>query len=289
MADMAEKTAPVDAGTLLAALAEFWDGLKPGLPPAPDMSMLTAAQQASVRTAELGSYITAMREYHQSAPGRIAGGPFDQPIPVGIRNPYWEIVRQIPLDSFRSEFGGRPEPDAYYFDLRDPMRLMTDRFSLCGAFSWSIPSPGDIAWITERLGGRGIVEPGAGGGYWAWQLAQAGVNVVAYEPEHPDDNKFVSGEPWYPVLRGDHGETAHHPDRSMLLCWPSYGQPWAAWSLAAYRGDQLFYVGEGEGGCCADDEFFSLLGAEWEEAGDCPAHVSYSGIHCYLTEYRRKS
>jgi hypothetical protein len=88
-------------------------------------------------------------------------------------------------------------------------------------------------------------------------------------------------------MRGDHGEVAHHPDRAMLLCWPSYDEPWAAWSLAAYKGDQLFYIGEGPGGCCADDEFFSLLDAEWEEAGDCPAHVSYAGIHCYLTEYRR--
>lgn len=287
MSETTEKTTPVDAAALLAALAEYWDALKPGLPPARDMSMLTAAQQADVRTAELGSYITAMRGYRQSAPGRIAGGPHDQIIPPGIRNPYWEIIRQIPCDSIESPWRRGPEPDGYA--MWPDGGYIADRFSLCRTFSWAIPSPGDIAWISERLDGRGVVEPGAGLGYWAWQLSQAGVNVIAYEPEHPDDNKFVAGEPWYPVLRGDHGETAYHPDRSMLLCWPNYDQPWAAWSLAAYKGDQLFYIGEGEGGCCADDEFFSLLGAEWEEVGTCPAHVSYSAIHCYLTEYRRKS
>ena len=156
-------------------------------------------------------------------------------------------------------------------------------------YSWAIPSPGDIAWIIGRAGGGGIVEPGAGGGYWAWQLTQAGADVIAYEPTDPADNKFVTGDGWHPVLRDDHGVTARHPDRSLLLCWPSYGEPWAAWSLAAYKGNQLFYVGESNGGCCADDDFFSLLNAEWEEVAECPAHVSYSGIHCFLTEYRRKS
>ena len=163
------------------------------------------------------------------------------------------------------------------------------RHSLTGLYSWAIPSPGDIAWIIGRAGGGGIVEPGAGGGYWAWQLTQAGADVIAYEPTDPADNKFVTGDGWHPVLRDDHGVTARHPDRSLLLCWPSYGEPWAAWSLAAYKGNQLFYVGESNGGCCADDDFFSLLNAEWEEVAECPAHVSYSGIHCFLTEYRRKS
>jgi len=46
--------------------------------------------------------------------------------------------------------------------------------------------------------------------------------------------------------------------------------------------------GEPEGGCCADDAFFGMLDAEWDEVGDCPHHVTFGGIHCYLTEYRRK-
>jgi hypothetical protein len=257
MTNATENTAPLDAPALLASLAGYWEDPKPS-------------------------------RFTTGIPKRIAGGEHDQPVPDGIANPYWEIIRQIPCDTFGGLWRKRPEPDAYFFDVDSGYRMLVDRGRLCVTYSWSIPSPGDIAWITERLAGRGIVEPGAGGGYWAWQLSQAGADVIAYEPEHPDDNTFVTGQPWFPVLRGDHGEVAHHPDRSLLLCWPSYDQPWAAWSLAAYKGDQLFYIGEGSGGCCADDTFFELLHAEWEEAGDCPAHVTFSGIHCYLTEYRRK-
>jgi hypothetical protein len=252
-----EDAAPVDATEVLAALTAWWENPQPN-------------------------------RYSGRIPGRIASGPYDQGIPEGTSNPYWEIIRQLPLDDLPTPWSTRPEPSTYFFGPDDSFRVFTDRDALCATFSWAIPSPGDIAWIRDRLDGRGIVEPGAGAGYWAWQLTQAGVDVVAYEPEHPDDNKFVTGEGWYPVLRDDHGVTAKHPDRSLLLCWPSYDQPWGAWALAAYRGDQLFYVGEGEGGCCADDSFFELLDAEWEEAGDCAAHISFWGIHCYLTEYRRK-
>ncbi|MDQ2874832.1 MAG: hypothetical protein M3Y33_08580 [Actinomycetota bacterium] len=260
MTNLDSRTPPVDADEVLAVLAAYWADPKPS-------------------------------RWGGGIPRCIAGSEYDQIVSEGASNPYWEIVRRLPCDAFRSRMfpGGQPEPDAYFFDVQSTDRMLTDRGHLCATFSWSIPSPGDIAWITEGLAGRGIVEPGAGGGYWAWQLAQAGADVVAYEPEDPADNKFVTGEPWYPVLRGDHGETARHPGRSLLLCWPSYAEPWAAWSLATYKGDQLFYAGAGVGGCCADDEFFSLLAAEWEDAGDSPAHVTFSGIHCYLTEYRRKA
>lgn len=255
---MSETVTEVHAWALQAALAEYWRN------PQPD-------------------------EFTGRIPSRIAGSAQDQLVPEGISNPYWELVRQMPLDTFGDPWRKTPSPDPFFCEPGTRGRYLVSRHALCGLYSWAICSPGDVAWIRERLAGRGIVEPGAGAGYWAWQLTQAGVDVAAYEPVCPADNKFVDGNQWHPVLRDDHGATAHHPDRSLLLCWPSYGEPWAAWSLAAYKGDQLFYVGEGEGGCCADDGFFSLLDTEWEDAGGCPAHVSYGGIHCYLTEYRRKS
>lgn len=252
----------------------------------------------TVRDVHRRAVLAALEEFWQNpqrdrithrVPERIAGSPADQVMPEGTENPYWEIIRQTPCDTIGSPWRhARPQPDPYFTDPATN-RYLADRKTLCMAYSWSIPSPGDIAWITSRLSSAGVVEPGAGGGYWAWQLAQAGVDVIAYDPADPAGSKFTSGEPWYPVLRDDHGVTARHPDRSLLLCWPSYDEPWGAWSLAAYKGTQVFYIGEGQGGCCATDEFFDLLEAEWEEAGISPHHVTYSGIHCSLTEYRRKA
>jgi hypothetical protein len=214
----------------------------------------------------------------------IAGSPRDQVVPDGISNPYWEIIRQMP--SVDDDLPWRNEgltPHGYSRGLVESC----SREKLVGKYAWAIPSPGDITWMTRVLDGRGLVEVGAGSGYWAWQAQQAGIDTIAYEPVHPDDNKYVDGHEWATVLRDGHEAAAHHPDRALLLCWPSYSEPWAAHTLATYNGDMLIYVGESEGGCCADDAFFELLDAEWEEAGRSPHHVTWWAIHCGMTAYRR--
>jgi len=229
-------------------------------------------------------------KFSGTIPLRIAGSAWDQQVPDGTQNPYWEIIRQLPLED-RLPWATGPEPVTHLItDGPDGenFRYLADRFALCGTFSWSICSPGDLAWIGEVLGGRGVVEAGAGGGYWAWQMRQAGIDTVAYEPVDPADNKYVRRE-WTSLLRDGHDAPKRHRDRALFLCWPSYGDPWAAHALACYEGDLLIYAGEGDGGCCADDEFFRLIEAEWEEAGSSAAHVSYWGIHDYLTAYRRQA
>ena len=249
---------PVDADALLAELAAWWQD------PEPD-------------------------HYSRNIPARIAGGKWDQEVPVGTRNPYWEIIRQLPLSDIPFPRETRPEPMTHLFTGTpgNDLRVFADRFSLCRTFSWSIPSPGDIAWMRDILGGKGVVETGAGSGYWAWQMEQAGIDAVAYDPAETGNNKFACRQ-WATVLRDDHGAARLHPDRALFLCWPSYAEPWAAQSLACYDGDLLIFAGEPEGGCTADDEFFKLLDAEWEESGVAPQHVSHWGIHCYLTACMRK-
>jgi hypothetical protein len=229
--------------------------------------------------------------YTGNPASRIAGSQWDQEIPEGTSNPYWEVIRQLPLDDMPAMFGGyRPEPTTHVFtDDAKGIRYFADRFALCGTYSWSICSPGDIAWLKDVLGGRGVVETGAGTGYWAWQMEQAGISVAAYDPIEPAPGNHFAKRSWATVLRDDHSAAKHHPDRALFLCWPSYSDPWAAQALASYTGDMLIYAGEGEGGCCADDEFFTLRDAEFEEIGDSPKHISYWGIHCYLTAYRRKA
>lgn len=248
----------VDSGALLAELVAFWAG-----PP-------------------------VHGRFTGTIPGRIAGGKWDQQVPEGTLNPYWEVIRQLPLDEHVLPWEVRPEPATHVYTAGpERIRYFTDRRALCGTFAWSVCSPGDITWMKGILGGRGVVEAGAGGGYWAWQMQQAGIDVVAYEPLEVADNPFVSRE-WTTLLRDDHSAPKRHPDRALFLSWPSYAEPWAAQSLACYSGDLLIYAGEGEGGCTADDAFFELRDAEWDIISASPAHVSFWGIHCSLTAYRRR-
>lgn len=251
--ELPEAPVPVDAAALLAALAAFWANPEPGM-------------------------------FSFEVPERIAGGKDDQPVPDGIQNPYWEIIRQLPLSDMRLPWATGLEVTLHHF-ASSRIRYFADFNALRRTYSWSIPSPGDIAWMKGILEGRRVVEPGAGSGYWAWQLRQADVDIIAYDPAGPDDNWYACQE-WTPVQRGDHTAVTAHPDRALFLCWPSNGEPWAAEALEAYEGDLLIYAAAGE--YCADDGFREALGAGWEPVSASLAHVSYDHTPCILSAWRRK-
>jgi hypothetical protein len=222
---------------------------------------------------------------------RIAGSAYDQLTPAGIDNPYWELVRQLPsvLEAGVLEAGvlgagvleACVRPDGFARELPVGHHLLTKRYA------WAIPSPGDIDWLTQVAGDRGLVEIGAGSGYWAWQARQAGIDVVAYEPADASTNPYTDGTEYAPILRDGHPAARHHSERALLLCWPSHNVPWAAGALRAYRGDLVIYIGQEEGGNCADDEFFHLLQRYWTPVGASPHHVSWHHTGSKMTAYRR--
>ncbi|GAA1978329.1 hypothetical protein [Kitasatospora viridis] len=222
----------------------------------------------------------------------LAGGPHDQLVPDGVQNPYWEVVRWMP--STPPVFGTMPEVqmEPMYFAPELSMRLAllgASRQQLCTQYAWSIPSPGDITWMVEQLGGRAVVEVGAGTGYWAWQLEQAGVDVAAYDPLPPGwENRWCSGGPYTTVLVEGAEAAAAHPDRVLLMVWPPHQGEHARHALSVYQGDLLLYAGEGWGGANADDGFYELLDEEWVEVSASPAHVNWWGIRCRLAAYRRQ-
>jgi hypothetical protein len=222
----------------------------------------------------------------------IAGGPQDQPALAGVENPLWEIIRWLPASKPWYD-GGLLEPDSYPADLGDLRRwepFGVARRDLVTRYAWSIISPGDVAWIVEQLGGRAVVEVGAGSGYWAWQLEQAGIDVAAYDPHPPaEGNAYCKHGTWTTVLPGGAQVAAEYPDRALLMVWPPYEGEHAEEALRAYRGDLLIFAGEGQYGCTADDGFYELLDAEWVEVSVAPQHVTFWGIHCQLAAYRRKN
>jgi hypothetical protein len=232
---------------------------------------LAAIDQWWVQRPDLTSRVRAFR---------IAGSAYDQITPSGIDNPYWEIVRQLPS---MCEAGLGACPDGFARELPVGHHLLTKRYS------WAIPSPGDIIWLTHALGGRGLVEIGAGSGYWAWQAAQAGIDVIAYEPTSSCTNTYTDGTEYSAILRDGHAAARHHPDRALLLCWPSHDDPWATNALHAYPGDLMIYIGQDQGGNCADDDFFRLLTRSWTPTDSSAHHVTWRHAPSTMTAYHRRS
>lgn len=159
-----------------------------------------------------------------------------------------------------------------------------------------------MLFVAEHLGMK-AVEMGAGMGYYAYQVAQLGVDIVCYDIAPPDtvtDNHFHSprkshdddftGETvktWHPILHGTPEMLQHHADRTLFLCWPPMSDM-AAQCLEHYAGNTLVYIGEGDGGCTADETFFEMLEEGWHEVASHKP-LQWDGIHDYIDVYERNT
>lgn len=156
---------------------------------------------------------------------------------------------------------GAPQPGETCIECLKEHRPMEDRghHYIKKQFSWAVPTPAALLAI-QGHSPRGVVEIGAGGGYWAMLLRQLGVDVVAYDPHPAGKGNDFAGHQWSEVLVGDQSSVIGHPDRTLLLCWPSYSEPWTGDAVDLYDGDTVIYIGEPPGGCTGDDRMHALLG-----------------------------
>lgn len=142
------------------------------------------------------------------------------------------------------------------------------RDALIAQYGFAIPSTEALEAI-ERWSPKGLVEVGAGTGYWARLLADRGVDVLAYDiapPPSVQNQWFAGSTPWYHVAPADATIAVRHPERTMLLIWPTLGDLWPLRALELFHaegGTRLAYVGEGPGGRTGDDVFHALLGEIW--------------------------
>lgn len=249
---------------------------------------------------------------------------------VLIENPMWDyLMSEVPHDEMFAfgRTGYTPSPWGRLTDDitagRKPKRY---RDFVTTQWAWAITSPESLAYITTVLDGRPVVEIGAGSGYWAWMLSQLDVDIVAYDkaPLNHKDSWFgdarvslmeerrgslgVTPQEYFPVQVGGPEKAAEHSDRVLFMVWPPYGSSMASEAVLAFEGDTIIFIGEGSGGCTADNAFFGLMGGDcgcWDQdddGNDIHDHdpieqlfteasnaemVQWGGIHDWLTVYRR--
>lgn len=222
-------------------------------------------------------------------PHRIAGSPYDQPIPDGTANPYWQIIRHMPLAEHPGYIRHQSPQVSDIVLAEDGIQIFGDRHELCFYYTFSICSPDDVRWIAEVLDGRPVVEAGAGGGYWAWQAQQRGIDWIAYDPYKPGKGHPAARCAWATIRLGDAQAVSIHPDRVLFMSWPSpddRGGEWAAEALAAYQGDTLIYAADPT--VCANQSFYNMLEEDWQEIEIAPGHVSWWMVNDFLSVYQRK-
>ncbi len=207
-----------------------------------------------------------------------------------VSNEFWKLVE--PHAKPEPIFGGLTvdllagwRDEAGNLSYNQPNKV--DRFELASRYSWTITDPATVDFIVEHAAPR-VIDPLAGSGWWAKLLTERGLDVLASDLE-PGASKWHSHGVVTPVLTLDAREAvaAHGRDRTLLLSWPPYVDDLGANVVAAYGGNRIIYIGEGEGGCCGDDAMFAAFDTCWVEvAGIRP--VQWFGMHDYVTVYERK-
>lgn len=141
-------------------------------------------------------------------------------------------------------------------------------FDLPRKYSWAVPTEEALATIAGHSP-RGVVEIGAGGGYWAMLLRERGVDVVAYDPDPSGSGRasrfYRDGTVWSSVNVGDHTAAVYHSERTLMLCWPESGEDWPAAAVRAHGGSTVVYIGQP--GVTGNDDLHTLLNKSFVEVG----------------------
>ena len=164
------------------------------------------------------------------------------------------------------------------------------RSQLVRKYAWAIPTEEAIRAINRYCPTKSLISIGAGTGYWEALIAASGIEVVAYDSAPPSKDKknpYKHVVQYYPVRRGTERFVTKYPYHTLFLCWPCYSTSMAYRAATRSKAEYLVYVGEGSGGCTADDDFHEYLDRCFDEV-ETVWIPQWEGIHDRVQIYRRK-
>ncbi|TNF26595.1 MAG: hypothetical protein EP319_13450 [Deltaproteobacteria bacterium] len=217
-----------------------------------------------------------------------------------MENPYLDIfleksLFQNPVDILSvMTGGGTPDAMEKYLDLFN-YRLMLTR-----KYAWAVPDDVAIKLISEF---SPLIEVGAGIGYWAKLISEAGGDILAFDTEDNWQTMKIAGDfeaiskktgieidlghRWFDVQVGDENTIKQYPDRTLFLCWPPFQSEMGLNCLKNYSGEYFIFVGE-DARASNNESFEAYLSANFNKIIDHPI-PKYEGITDSLKIFQRLS
>ena len=187
-----------------------------------------------------------------------------------------EIPLQPPIGTSTNGLNTDPYAWPSYYEARE---------ECIKAGMWAIVYDEWIKELALWIGNRTCLEIMAGAGWMAKALAAHGVDIIAtddysWERKHSGNHNILR-KYQYSVEELEASEaTKKYQDRDILICsWPYMDNEFAN-ACKNWQGKPIVYVGEGESGCTANDEFFQ--GFEEDESAPNIQLMCWPGIHDYI-------
>ena len=144
-----------------------------------------------------------------------------------------------------------------------------------------------VDWITQRTRHAELLEVGAGNGYLARQLQDAGVDVIPTDAYTITDNAYSLGKTCHTsVIQIDAMDAITElNDLNLIWSWPTPDQA-SGKALKCFNGEYFVYIGEQSNGGCTGGELFNhVLDTKFEycEGFNIP---SFPGIHDSIALYQ---
>lgn len=149
-----------------------------------------------------------------------------------------------------------------YHNFEINIALMTMRDSYIRQYGFYIVSEGFIENTVNFFGKSRILEVGAGSGFLSACLQSSGMDITPTDA-HITDNRYGFKKLYTEVLEEDSVKyLKNNRDNfdTVLMSWPNYSSTFA-YNIVKNMvpGQTLIYIGEGYGGCTADDNFFEYM------------------------------
>lgn len=187
---------------------------------------------------------------------------------------YLSVQQNKPLPDF-PEFVKNMEAEIGSYDSSSidvAINKFNIRIAACRTYSWGVPTNDVIQKICEygyQYGG--IVEPGAGAGYWMSLIRKANNNkfvtiATDLNPWHLNQNDYGNVDSLYTTVEvGDavtDAKMAAEKGYVLFTVWPEYEAKWTGDMIFEYLkngGQCVLFIGEGPGGCTGSDRMHALL------------------------------
>lgn len=188
---------------------------------------------------------------------------------------------------------GNPLLDAFLASDPHDAATAATRDALIARYGFAIPDDDALDAIVAASP-HGIVEIGAGTGYWARLLHDrmpGGIRAFDTDPPPSVTSAWFAGSmPWFEVRHGDETVADQAAPSTLLLVWPTRNETWgmdAAQRHHAAGGTTLVFVGEGPGGHTGDDGLHATLG-ELSVCAPCRYGVVSSPCICEINPRWRR-